>query len=150
MPTNLLRPDRGKTGPRSTVARTHGGAPRIAILKVRTVELRLALAATATADRIWAQLPINSTVETWGESLHFATHVETGRDRTARLNIGSRDVAYWSEDDRVIIAWGPTPISRPSEIRLMRPCNVWAALLDDPAALAGVTPGERVMVYRQP
>lgn len=151
MPTNLLRRNDKPPRPASRRDTTPPATQRrIAVLKVRSLTLRIALATTATADRIWTQLPLNSTIETWGQSIHFETHVETGRDRTARLNIEPRDVAYWSEDDRIIVAWGPTPISRPSEIRMMRPCNVWATLLDDPSVLADITPGERVTLIREP
>lgn len=149
MPTNLLRPKRAKLGGATLSDERPAFAPRIAVLKIRSFALRMTLRNTATADRIWTQLPLHSTVETWGHSIHFETHVETGRDRTARLNIDPLDVAYWSEDDRVIVAWGPTPISRPDEIRLMRPCNVWATLIDEPSVLAEVTPGERVTMIRQ-
>jgi uncharacterized protein len=151
MPTEILRRRGVLVGKAaSSRAETTETTPRIAVLKVRTLLVRVSLAATATADRIWQQLPFNSTAETWGDALHFETHVESGRDRTARLTMTPRDVAYWSEDDRILFAWGPTPISRPTEIRLMRPCNIWATALDDTSVLAVVTPGERVMLARAP
>ena len=99
-----------------------------------------------TADRIWSTLPIYSTAETWGQSLHFETPVETGRDRTARTLAQPGDICFWSEDDRILIAFGPTPISRPGEIRLPRPCNIWAKALDDVTPLKDVSPGEKVSV----
>ena len=70
--------------------------------------------------------PLFAPAETWGESIHFEIPVETGRDRTARVNGLAGELYFWSEDDRVIFAFGPTPISRPNEMRLPRPCNVWA------------------------
>jgi uncharacterized protein len=151
MPTNLLRRGfRSAAVSKPGVRETPTAQPRIALVKARTLVVRIQLAQTPTADRLWQQMPLHSTIETWGNSVHFETHVETGRDRTARLNIGPRDVAFWSEDDRVILAWGPTPISRPDEIRLMRPCNIWAQALDDVSVLAELTPGECVMLARQP
>jgi hypothetical protein len=56
------------------------------------------------------------------------------------------DICFWVEDDRVIIAFGPTPISRPGELRLPRPCNLWARAIDDVGVLKAVRPGERVSV----
>lgn len=151
MPTNVLRASRAKPSP-TAAGRNSGaqGAERIAIVKVRSLVVRISLADTATANRIWQQLPLHSTIETWGQSIHFETHVESGRDRTARLSIVPSDAAYWSEDDRIILAWGPTPISGRGEIRLMRPCNIWGRLLDDPSVLADITPGERITLARQP
>lgn len=149
MPTNLIRRpfDQGGTAAKTASAQ-HAGAVRTARLTVGRYKLTLALLHTRTADVIWRALPLFSIAETWGESIHFDTPLKTGRERTARLNVEPGDVCFWSEDERVVLAWGPTPISRPDEIRLMRPCNIWAHTLDDPSVLSGVTPGEKVSLER--
>lgn len=46
----------------------------------------------------------------------------------------------------VLIAFGRTPISRPGEMRLPGPCNVWAKALDDVTPLKDVASGEKVSV----
>ncbi|MEQ1615872.1 MAG: cyclophilin-like family protein [Hyphomicrobiaceae bacterium] len=141
MPTNILR----KQSDRKYGSRPHGQSqPRVVVLEIGTSRIHILLAATPTADRIWAALPLFSTAETWGNSIHFELPVKSGRDRTARLNVRPGDVCFWSEDDRVLLGWGPTPISLPTEIRLMRPCNIWGRALEDVSLLEGVTPGERV------
>ena len=151
MPTNLIRRkfDKGGAAAKSVAARP-GGTERLARLTVGRHHLTLALLETRTADVIWRALPLFSIAETWGESIHFDTPLKTGRERTARLNVAPGDVCFWSEDERVVLAWGPTPISRPDEIRLMRPCNIWARTLGDPAILASITPGEKVSLERAP
>jgi hypothetical protein len=149
MPTNILRKSgTAIVGAPGQARDAQVSGPRVIRLVAGRVTVRIELLDTATADRIWQQLPLFSTAETWGDCIHFETPVETGRDRTARLNVAKGDVCYWSEDDRVMIAWGPTPISRPDEIRLMRPCNIFGRALDDPSALAVVTPGEKVAMTR--
>ena len=156
MPTNLLRrkfdraaPDTKSAGLASSTASAPDDArPRHVRLTVGRHTLTLELHATRTADLIWRALPLFSIAETWGESIHFDTPLKTGRERTARLNVEPGDVCFWSEDDRVVLAWGPTPISRPGEVRLMRPCNVWARAIEDPAVLAAVTPGAKVTLER--
>lgn len=144
MPTNILRkrpkPERAPTG------RPETAPPRHVLIRAGRVSVRAELYATPTADRIWAALPLHSTAETWGQAIHFETPIETGRDRSARLLGTLGDICFWTEDDRVLIAFGPTPISRPGEIRLPRPCNVWAKALDDVTLLKDVTPGEKVSV----
>ena len=147
MPTNVLR----KVNPKpaaGTSAAAVSGAPRLVRLSAGRVSLKLELLATATADLLWRAMPIFSNCETWGESIHFECPIRAGRERTARLNVAPGDVCYWAEDCRVMLGWGPTPISRPNEIRLMRPCNIWARAIDDPALLAAVTPGEKVSLGR--
>jgi uncharacterized protein len=116
------------------------------VIAAGRVKVRAELLDTPTAERIWAALPFFSSVETWGQSINFETPVETGRERSARATVAAGDIAFWGEDDRVVIAFGPTPISRGAEIRLPRPCNIWAKALDDVTLLKTVTPGEKVSV----
>jgi len=157
MPTNLIRPRRDpsvQAGAKQPA--TKGGAQdaatpeRIAILQAGRVALRLRLLQSRTADLIWSALPLHSIIETWGDSIHFDTPMKTGRERSAKINVSPGEVCFWTEDERVVLAWGPTPISRPNEVRLMRPCNIWAVAIDDPSALAVVTPGEKAVLSREP
>lgn len=143
MPTNILR---NRRGPAKAPSRPAVQPPRIALIRAGRTSLRIELSATPTADRIWAALPFHSVAVTWGRAIHFETPVETGRDPTARELANPGDICFWIEDDRVLIAFGPTPISRPGEIRLPRPCNVWAKALDDVTLLKDVASGEKVSV----
>ncbi len=147
MPTNILR-NLAKSQSRSQTVRTGARAarPRLVTIKAGRVTIRAELADTPSADRIAAALPIHSTAETWGDALHFEVPVESGRERGARVNVSPGDICFWSSDGRVIIGFGPTPISRPGEIRLPQPCNLWALALDDVKALKRVRPGEKVSI----
>lgn len=147
MPTNVIRRTLDERPAAKAVARK-STPERIAVLQAGRTSIRLRLAQTRTADLIWSALPLHSVAETWGDSIHFRTPMKTGRERSAKLNIEAGEVCFWTEDERVVLAWGPTPISRQNEIRLMRPCNIWAVALDDAAALAVVTPGEKVVLSR--
>lgn len=145
MPTNILR-----NRPAAPQANARGGtaiAPRrTVVIRAGRVAVRAELAATPTADRIWAALPIFSTAETWGASLHFEIPVESGRDRTARTTARIGDVYFWSGEERILIVFGRTPISRAGEVRLPSPCNVWATAIDDVTPLKDIAPGEKVSV----
>jgi uncharacterized protein len=146
MPTNLLRrAPNAVTGSR-TKAPARPDGPRWVVIKAGRVTIRAELLETKTADRVWQQLPLYSTVETWGEAIHFETPVETGRERTAKAISGQGDICFWTEDDRIIIVFGPTPIANAGELRLPKPCNVWAKTADDVTLLKKVTPGEKVSV----
>lgn len=144
-PTNILRAD--NTRPQRGGKRAGAPERRQIILRIGRIVLRARLRDTETADRIWQQLPIYGTAEVWGSgAVHFETHVETGREPGARRNVRPGDIAYWVEDDRIIIGHSLTPISREGEIRMPSPVNVWAVALDDVALLSSVRPGERVTV----
>lgn len=148
MPTNLFgnrsRPKREQ----APDLRAPQKSDRIVCFRIAERRLRARLHDTPTADRIWLALPLFAPAETWGDSIHFEIPVESGRDRTAKLNGAPGEIYFWSDDDRIIFAFGPTPISRPDEVRLPRPCNVWAEALDDPEVFRGVTPGEKITVER--
>ncbi len=114
-------------------------------IKIGTVTLSARLLDTPTAQRIWYALPIWSTAEQWGRgALHFDTHIGTGRERAAQWNIVRGDLAYWVEQDCVIIGYDTTPISLAGEIRLPSPANIWAHTDDDVEALRQITPGTRI------
>lgn len=122
------------------------GRPRRVMIRAGEVAIRAVLLETETAERIWTALPLYSTAETWGHSIHFETPVETGREQDARSEAAPGDIAFWSEEDRIVIVFGKTPISKPGEHRLPRPCNIWAKALDDVSLLKSVVPGEKVSV----
>jgi hypothetical protein len=82
--------------------------------------------------------------------VHFETRAEAGRERSATFNVKSGEIAYWSEEDRIIIGYGPTPISGKGEIRMPSPCNVFAVAEDDVTALRSVRPGSQVSVTALP
>jgi len=157
MPTNLYRKlPRAKAGAsqyrdgigstKRQDQRSSDQKPRIVQFTIGRVSFKAQLSDTPTADRFWRSLPIFSVAETWGETIHFETSVPTGRDRTARINARPGDICFWTNDNRVIIAFGPSPISRPGEIRLPTLCNVFAKAIDDAGVLKIVTPGEKVSV----
>lgn len=145
MPTNLLRQRGSKPAAAPRSGKGAAGRRRV-LIKAGRVAIRAELLDTETANRIWTALPLNSTAETWGKSIHFEVPVETGRERGARVLSEPGDICFWVEDDRIIIVFGTTPISRGAEMRLPRPCNVWAKALDDVAPLYVVVPGEKVSI----
>jgi uncharacterized protein len=147
MPTNILRGDNAKR-PTAKGARPMrvAGETRQVVIRAGKIVIRARLLNTQTAERIWQQLPIYSTAETWGQSVHFETPVETGREPTAKQNIKAGEIGFWIEDDRIIVGFGMTPISKSGEIRMPSPVNIWATAVDDVTALLSVRPGERVSV----
>lgn len=144
MPTNILRKQSGRGAAGAAKQPQKARGLRRIVLRVGRVTLRAELLDTLTAERIWGALPIHSTVETFGKAIHFEVPVESGRERGAKILAALGELYYWSEEDGIILAFGPTPISRPGQIRLPSPCNLWAKTLDDLSPLKNVTPGEKV------
>lgn len=145
MPTNLIRPlptgagtQSGKKNARKTQGR------QLLTLEAPGVRLQLNLLDTATAARIAGAVPVFGFAEPWGACVHFKLPIASGRERGARINGQLGEVYYWMGEDRILIPFGPTPISRPNEIRLPEPSNPWATIVGDPKVLQRVAPGAKI------
>ncbi|MFI8454221.1 cyclophilin-like fold protein [Kitasatospora sp. NPDC085464] len=106
------------------------------------------LAATPTAEALWAELPISSSASTWGEEVYSGTPVSVPRENDARQVVEPGTVAFWTDGDSLALPYGPTPIARDGECRLAGPCNVLGALDGDAAVLRTVRPGDPIRVER--
>jgi hypothetical protein len=147
-PTEILRKTTQRPPKVATPRRRRPveGAAREILIRAGRAVIRARLLDTPTAARVWRTLPIYSTAEVWGRAVLFETHVETGREAGAKTTIEVGEIAFQCEDDRAVIAYGATPISRAGEIRLASPCNVWAIAVDPVSQLAAVRPGQSITV----
>lgn len=104
--------------------------------------------ATPTAEAILAALPLEASVQTWGNEVYFGIGVDGPREKDARTLVNVGEIAYWPDGSAIAIGFGPTPISAPGEIRLANPCNIWAKAIGDVKSLKSVKAGSRVRVRR--
>jgi hypothetical protein len=110
------------------------------------VQVDITLRETATADAIWAALPISGSANTWGDEVYFATPVSCERESGAKDVMQPGEIAFWPDGDAIAIGYGPTPISSGDEIRLASPSNVWADADSDVRAFASVRAGSAITV----
>jgi hypothetical protein len=101
---------------------------------------------TPTAQALRKALPLTATARTWGEEVYFDTGVSVSRETDARQVVDPGTVAFWTEGDALALPYGPTPVSRGDECRLVSPCNVLGRLDGDPRLLATVRDGDPVRV----
>jgi len=100
---------------------------------------------TDTADAIFAQLPFESTAQTWGEEVYFSTPVSNQvLEDDAKDVVQLGELAFWVEGDCIAIGFGPTPISHGDEIRLAARTNIWADSDFDLTALKSVQSGDAI------
>jgi uncharacterized protein len=117
-------------------------------LKFRTERLELDLFDTPTAKALIEALPFESTAQTWGEEVYFATPVKAKLENDARQIVDPGTVCFWTEGDAIALPYGRTPISSDERPKLAGRCNVFGRIVGDPKRLAAVKAGERVTLEK--
>ena len=101
-----------------------------------------------TAKKIYASCPIKSLTNTWGNEIYFETAIKVKKDKTAKDIINLGEIAYWVEGSSIAIGFGPTPISKADEIRLVTKANIIGKTKSNLSSLGMVNSGEIVIVER--
>ncbi len=100
---------------------------------------------SGTAQAIWDALPIEGSANVWGDEIYFRIPVSLAEDDAQEV-VELGDLGYWPPGDAFCIFFGPTPMSRGSEIRPASPVNVFGRLEGDPLAFKGITSGTAVVI----
>ncbi len=87
------------------------------------IEMLTTLNDSPTAERIWDALPIDSTVNTWGQEIYFSIPVQCDLDLEARDRMEVGEVGYWPTGSAFCIFFGRTPASKGDEPRAASPVN---------------------------
>jgi hypothetical protein len=103
----------------------------------------------ATAEAIWAALPITARGSRWGDEIYFEIPVQLAQAGDARDVLQAGELAYWPAGRAFCIFWGPTPVSRSGEIRAYSPVNVFGRLEGDPLAFDPVASGTEIKIERE-
>ncbi len=104
---------------------------------------------SATADALWEALPIEGSVQTWGDEIYFSIPVQADEADDAQETVDRGAVAFWPPGRALCLFWGPTPMSRGDEIRPASKVNVIGQIDGDPRVLAAAADGTEVTVSRR-
>ena len=104
---------------------------------------------TETASKILKLLPIKSKISTWGDEIYFdipKNDIKPENNAKEVFNLG--EIAFWNQGSAIAIGFGPTPVSKGSEIRLISKANHWADAINpqDLKKLKGCKDGDDVLV----
>ncbi|GIX46249.1 MAG: hypothetical protein KatS3mg131_0460 [Candidatus Tectimicrobiota bacterium] len=102
-------------------------------IRIGTLSMEAELYETPTARQIAAVLPITATFSTWGDEIYFPIPVTAALDDRAQEVVAMGDLGYWPPGEAFCIFFGPTPVSRPGEIRPASAVNVVGRVLGDAA-----------------
>jgi hypothetical protein len=116
-------------------------------LKAGSIEAVAELNDSQTADFIWRVLPINGTVQTWGDEVYFAIPADLLQEN-AREVVEVGELGYWPTGKAFCIFFGPTPASSGKEIRAASPVNVFGKISGDAMVFKEVKAGTKIVVER--
>lgn len=119
------------------------------LIKVGQINMEAGLNESKTASFVYKHLPIRSKVKLWGEEIYFDVPIKMGLEEGfAKDLVNEGDFGYWPEGPSLCIFFGPTPISKPGEIRPASKINIIGKLLGDPKEFKNVKEGERIVVEK--
>ena len=122
---------------------------RIVSITAGTVTVAAALLETPTAAAVWDALPLSGTAERWGDEIYFTVPVSVDLEASAAETVSAGDLGYWPTGRACCIFFGPTPASRPGEIRPASAVNVFGSVLGDASALGAVAAGSAITFGKQ-
>jgi len=99
-----------------------------------------------TAQLVAKALPYTSSANTWGEEVYFDLPVAAKLDSNATDVVDPGTICYWVQGRSLALPFGPTPVSRGNECRLVTAVNVLGKLESNPRDLASVRDGDAITV----
>ena len=106
------------------------------------------LSGSKTSKAIWDALPIENTVNTWGEEIYFEIPVKSALDETAKEVVEKGDLGYWPTGKAFCIFFGPTPASEGDEIRPASAVNIVGKVAGDTEVFKSIQQGTNIKLER--
>lgn len=117
-------------------------------IAVGAVSLDVELKSNRTADAIYAALPIEAPLNTWGEELYFKIPDVKDHRETATAQVKVGDVAFWGAGGVLAIFFGRTPMSLGPEPVPADRVNIVGRILGDATRLRQVMDAKTIRVEK--
>ena len=117
-------------------------------ITVGNLSVEAKLLDTPTARKILEALPLESTVNVWGDEIYFDVPVSLEPEPDARAEVEVGDLAYWPTGPAFCIFFGPTPVSVGNEPRAYSPVNVFGKVVGDSKQFKSITGNASIRVTR--
>ena len=105
---------------------------------------------TSSVNQILTVLPCDARANTWGDEIYFELPVKLVLESDAQQVVDPGSVCFWVEGSALALPFGPTPISKGGECRLVSRCNVLGKIEGDPLELKKVKSGAAIRVELLP
>lgn len=115
---------------------------------VDNISAEAELSDSKTSEAIWEALPIEGTVNTWGDEIYFEIPVKSALDETAKEVVEKGDLGYWPTGKAFCIFFGPTPASQGDEIRPASAVNVVGKVEGDVEVFKSIRDGANIKLEK--
>jgi hypothetical protein len=112
------------------------------------VAVEAVLNESLTAAKIWEALPIEAGGDTWGDEIYFGIPVQAALEKDAKEVVEVGDLGFWPPGHAFCIFFGPTPVSRGSEVRPASAVNVVGRVSGDAKVFKKVSAGAKVKIEK--
>lgn len=114
-------------------------------IEINGLSLEAELNDTQTSKVILNKLPLEGTVNTWGEEIYFEVPVREGLERGKRI-VEVGDIAYWPDGSAFCIFFGETPFSDSDGIKPASAVTPLGKVTDDITKLKDVEDGTEIII----
>ena len=125
--------------------RIHSAMKNIKILS-GNVTLQAVLNDSPTSELIYNALPIEGSVNLWGDEIYFSIPVQTGLESDAREEMAVGELGYWPTGNAFCIFYGPTPASHGEKPVAASAVNIIGNLTGDYSAVREIRSGSRIKI----
>jgi uncharacterized protein len=114
------------------------------MIKVEDISMEAELLDTPTASKIADALPLEGSVNVWGDEIYFDIALTIDQEPGAGQDVAVGDLGYWPAGPAFCIFFGPTPVSSGDQPRAYSPVNVFGRVLGDPQLFKNVPSGATI------
>ena len=116
------------------------------MIEVDNFSMEAELLDTPTARQIGQALPLEGSVNVWGDEIYFDISLTIDQEPGASQNVEVGDLGYWPAGPAFCIFFGPTPLSTGDLPRAYSPVNVFGRVLGNPQLFKSVSSGATIKI----
>lgn len=116
------------------------------LISIGKVRIEAQLLDTQTANNVKDALPFGCKAQAWGQSIFIEIPSMAEIEDDAKDVVKAGELAFLTENNTIVIAYGKTPASTGDEIRLAAKGNIWAHAITDVTLLKSCKPDDFVFI----
>ena len=115
-------------------------------ISVENLSIEAEMFETPTAQKMIEALPLEGSVNVWGDEIYFNIKLQLELEPDAREDVAVGDLAYWPAGPAFCIFFGPTPVSTGDQPRAYSPVNIFGCVSGDSGQFRTVSDGAVIKI----